>query len=277
MASGFARPCDRSRRSRTKLSRGLAAHTPVDFEPAANEASLPKQFQLGPHRFEARLKPLETVSETFTISEVTFPSPIVTSEENNNTIHCEYFRPVAPGPHPGVIVLHILGGDFDLARLFARSLADQGVAALFLKMPYYGPRRTPDSKARMVSFDPEATVRGMTQAVLDIRQATAWLGEQAEIDGERLGIMGSAWAGITSGPWPHRPSRRLQNICLILAGGDIGQVAWDSPHHRSLRQRWAEAGGNARIVGRTDLDRRSRDLRQECARPADFDAQCPAR
>ena len=62
---------------------------------------------------------------------MTFPSPVVTPHANNNTVHCEYFRPLAAGKHPGVIVLHILGGDFDLARLFCRSLAHRGTAALF--------------------------------------------------------------------------------------------------------------------------------------------------
>jgi dienelactone hydrolase len=214
----------------------------VDFQPSPVEASLPKQFQLGPHRFDFKLTPVATASETFRIWELTFPSPVVTDEVNNNTVHCEYFCPVAPGPHPGVIMLHILGGDFDLARLFCRSLAQHGVAALFVKMPYYGPRRTPGSKARMVSYDPESTVRGMTQAVLDIRQAVAWLAVQDEVDRERLGIMGISLGGITSA-LAAAAEPRLQNICLILAGGDIGQAAWDSRHLAPLRARWAAQGG----------------------------------
>ncbi len=215
---------------------------PFEFAPAANEASLPKQFQLGPHKAEYRLKPLSTVSETFTVAEVTFPSPVVTAEEANNTVHCEYFQPVAAGPHPGVIVLHILGGDFDLARLFARGLADQGVAALFVKMPYYGPRRTPGSTARMVSINPEATVRGMTQAVLDVRQATAWLAAREEVDDQRLGIMGISLGGITAA-LSAAAEPRLQNICLILAGGDVGQVAWESRHLAKVRDTWTAKGG----------------------------------
>ena len=79
---------------------------------------------------------------------VTFPSPVKTPHENNNTVHCEYFRPVGAGKRPAVVVLHILGGDFDLARLFCSNLATGGVSALFLKMPYYGPRRQPDAGPR---------------------------------------------------------------------------------------------------------------------------------
>lgn len=214
----------------------------VEFQPSPVEASLPKHFQLAAHRFDFKLAPMTTASETFRIWQLTFPSPVVTNEENNNTVHCEYFCPLAAGPHPGVIVLHILGGDFDLSRVFCRSLAEHGVAALFVKMPYYGPRRTEGSKARMVSYDPEATVRGMTQAVLDIRQAVAWLAAQDEVDPQRLGIMGISLGGITSA-LAAAAEPRLQNICLILAGGDIGKAAWDSRHLAPLRARWAAQGG----------------------------------
>jgi len=214
----------------------------IEFQPSPAEADLPKQFQLTGHRFDFKLKPVVTASETFRIWELTFPSPVVTDEENNNTVHCEFFCPLTPGPHPGVIMLHILGGDFDLSRVFCRSLAEHGVAALFVKMPYYGPRRTTGSKVRMVSYDPESTVRGMTQAVLDIRQAVAWLAAQDQIDPQRLGIMGISLGGITSA-LAAAAEPRLQNICLILAGGDIGQVAWDSRHLAPLRKRWAAQGG----------------------------------
>jgi hypothetical protein len=71
-------------------------------------------------------------------------------------------------------VLHILGGDFELSRLFCRSLATRGCAALFVKMPYYGPRREKGVAARMVSSDARETVRGMIQAVKDIRYGAGW-------------------------------------------------------------------------------------------------------
>src|SRR5207253_638390 len=121
------------------------------FTPTPDEASVPQRFRLAPDEFSFEQAPLKTYSKSFEIFEVKFPSPVVTPQVSNNTVHCEYFRPHGEGKHPGVIVLHILGGDFDLARLFCRSLAAEGTAALFLKMPYYGPRRDPNSPARMVS------------------------------------------------------------------------------------------------------------------------------
>ena len=113
-------------------------------------------------------------------------------------------------------------------------------------MPHYGPRRDPNSPARMISSDPEETVRGLTQAVKDIRYATAWLGAQEEIDANQLGIMGISLGGITAA-LAGSAEPRLHKICPILAGGGIGTIAWDTKesHFVAARQRW-EAGGGTR-------------------------------
>ena len=218
-------------------------HGRVQFLPTANEAALPDSFRLPAHAFDYAQEPVETSSRSMEISLVTFPSPVTTPEANNNTVHCEYFRSLAAGRRPAVVVLHILGGDFDLSRLFARYLAHNGVHALFLKMPYYGPRRQPDSPKRMVSADVRETVAGMRQAVLDIRQAVAWLGSREEADPEQLGIFGISLGGITAA-LAATAEPRLHKICPMLAGGDMGQVAWTSRELEPLRVRWSKEGGS---------------------------------
>ncbi len=215
----------------------------AEFLPSTDEANLPGQFQLARHSFAFREQTRPTSSKNLRLSAVTFPSPLVTPHANNNTVHCEYFCPTSAGKVPGVIVLHILGGDFDLARLFCRALASKGVAALFLKMPYYGERRQPDSPTRMVSVDPRETVAGMTQAVLDIRQAAAWLAAQEEIDRQQLGIMGISLGGITAA-LAASIEPRFAKVCLLLAGGDMGEVAWTSAELAPLRKHWIETGGS---------------------------------
>ena len=177
------------------------------------------------------------------ISLVTFPSPVETAHPENNTVHTEYFRPLAPGKHPAVIVLHILGGDFELSRLFCRQLAQNGVAALFLKLPYYGERRPANSEMRMISEDPQTTVANMRQGILDIRRAAAWLCGQDEIDENQLGIFGISLGGITSA-LASTAEPRFQKICLMLAGGDMAKIAWESPEVKDVRERWAARGGS---------------------------------
>ena len=215
----------------------------VQFQPTPQEDRLFEKFRLTPHEFAFEQSPLPEVSSRIGVSTVTFPSPVTTNSPANNTVHCELFYPKREGKVPAVVVLHILGGDFDLARLFANNLAQHGVAALFLKMPYYGPRRDPSSARRMISQDPSETVEGMTQAVLDIRRAIAWLAAQPQVDSEKLGIFGISLGGIT-GALAATAEPRIQNVCLLLAGGDLAKIAWESKELAKVRTAFLARGGS---------------------------------
>jgi dienelactone hydrolase len=213
----------------------------ISFEPTATESELPERFQLTSHvfPFQTLERPKKTL-EWGPKYEVTFPSPVTTAHECNNTVHCEYFPPLgqATGKRPGVIVLHILGGDFELSRVCCRSLSLNGIGALFVKMPYYGPRRPANSQARMISSDLDQTVAGMTQAVLDIRRAAAWLAAREEIDGSRLGITGISLGGIV-GALAASAEPRFTHACLVLAGGNLERIILESEETKAIREEWA--------------------------------------
>jgi dienelactone hydrolase len=218
----------------------------VKYTPPANEDNVPPRFRLPANSFSFEQRRLTEDTARVEIFRVTFPSPVKTPHDANNTVHCEYFRPkLEPGGNkkmPGVVVLHILGGDFPLSRLFASALAQKGCAALFVKMPYYGPRRPPGTSLRMVSrTDPEATVAGMTQAVLDVRRAAAWLAAQDEVDPKRLGVFGISLGGITAS-LAATAEPRFTKICPMLAGGDIARVTWESRELARVRDHWTGQG-----------------------------------
>ncbi|WP_254510730.1 alpha/beta hydrolase [Anatilimnocola floriformis] len=222
--------------------KGTATFHPA---PATAEQQVGERFRLAEHSFNYEMKKLDVQLSNHEIWDVTFPSPVVTPHEANNTIHCEYYKPVGAEltktKRPAVIVLHILGGDFALSRLFAGAIAQTGTAALFVKMPYYGPRRAPGAPQRMISANPEETIAGMTQAILDIRQATGFLMSRPEIDPEQLGIFGISLGGIT-GSLAAASEPRLKNICLLLAGGDLGQIAWEAREFRRERDKLIAQG-----------------------------------
>ncbi|MBI1900241.1 MAG: alpha/beta hydrolase family protein [Planctomycetia bacterium] len=219
----------------------------IDFQPKGSQDNIPERFRLAAHKFPFEQRPAECVSDKISLSTVTFPSPVETPHKENN--HCEYFRPAGDGKqkYPAVVVLHILGGDFDLCRLFSRTFAHNGVCALFLKMPYYGPRRPPGVSKRMISVDPRETVEGMTQAVLDIRRAAAWLAAQEEVDPERIGIFGISLGGITAS-LATTAEPRFTSAAFMLAGGDIGSATWDAPEGKAepeiqrAKRFWLEQG-----------------------------------
>ena len=206
---------------------------------------MPEPFRLKAARYPFELAPQASASDEVSVALLTFPSPVHTDHKANNTVYCEYYRPTTPGRHPACIVLHIMGGDFPLSRTFATALAHRGVAALFVIMPYYGPRRDPNSPVRMVSTDPRQTVEGMIQAVKDIRVATAWLAERPEIDPRQLGVFGVSLGGITAA-LAGEVEPRFEKICPVLAGGGVGSILWDStePHVLAARQHWEAAGGS---------------------------------
>ena len=109
------------------MAAGVEAEQPaengtIEFVPPATEQQTAEPFRLPPHRFDWQARRMQTVTENLEVWDVTFPSPIKTAEESNNTVHGEYYRSRQSGRRPAVVVLHILGGDFPLSRLFCNAL-----------------------------------------------------------------------------------------------------------------------------------------------------------
>ena len=234
----------------------VPAQGQVTFRAGDSEGRVPAHFRLDSHTFEFQSRVLRG-GQKYRLHRLTFPSPLTTEVAENNTVHGEYFQPAGNGPYPACVVLHILGGDFLLAETVASHLARNGVAALFVKMPYYGPRRGKNSPKRMVSEDPRETVAGMTQAVLDIRRATAWLAERSEVDPKRLGITGISLGGIVS-VLAAAGEPRLENVAVTLGGGNFADLIWTNQTDRAqaFRKKWLADRGTresfSQIVSQID-------------------------
>src|SRR5262245_17522113 len=65
----------------------------AEFVPVADQSNIPERFRLERHTFPYQMVPQPTIGNTMSVSAVTFPSPVVTPHENNNTVHTEYFSP----------------------------------------------------------------------------------------------------------------------------------------------------------------------------------------
>ena len=218
----------------------------VTFRPGPSESSVPKRFQLEPAVFSYELEPVMN-TRRYTVSKLRFPSPIETPDAENNVVHAEYFAPLGFGPkRPGVIVLHILGADFPLSRYMAARLADRGVAALFVKLPYYGERR-PEGEGqrarRFLSADIERSVNAMRQAVCDVRRAAIWLAGRPDVDRGRIGVAGISLGGIVSS-LVAAVDPAIREGAFLLAGGDLASILWEMPEGAAYRQKWIESGRN---------------------------------
>jgi dienelactone hydrolase len=227
----------------------LAAEAPavekgsVRFAPLDDQKNVPERYRLAPRSFDYEL----TFQDDLPAAQVRldllrFATALPGKHKENNTVVAEYYRPHGKGPFPGVIVLDILAGDGKVSRTVSSCLAQSGVAALYVHLPYYGPRRPPGSKVRFLSPDLNHTENAIRQAVLDLRLAAAWLEARPEVDGKRLGILGTSlgsfMASLTAEMEP-----RLGRVAVLLGGGGLIDAYYDDPRAAPYRKVYESLGG----------------------------------
>ena len=214
------------------------------YTPLGDQKDIPERYRLDARTvaYEMKLK-FEMPANEVSVHRLTFPSPVETATVENNTVHAEYYRPMGKGPFPAVIVLDITAGDGSVSRAMATYLAQHKIAGLYVHMAYYGPRRPPGSKLRLMSPDIPQTVTAVRQTVLDLRVATAWLEARPEIDGKRLGILGTSLgsfvAALTAEMEP-----KLGRVALLLSGGGFVDCWYDIPEAASFRFVYELLGGS---------------------------------
>jgi dienelactone hydrolase len=170
-----------------------------------------------------------------------FPSPVATPYECNNTVWCDYMVPAGPGPHPGAVVLHFLNDpNFATTRAVCFHLARNGVAALMVKMAYYGERR-PAIDLNERELDLNTWRAAWSQSVQDVRCALAWLRARPEIDAERTGLLGISLGAMVGG-LAAAVDADLKRAVLVLGGGNLHEVLWSAPETRKIRRALQDRG-----------------------------------
>ena len=140
-----------------------------------------------------------------------------------------------------MIVLHILGADFALSRYLAARLADRGIAALFVKLPYYGERRPP-GESEAISLHGRRTV-DRRDAPGDLRRPPRG-GVACQPARDRsgpAGITGISLGGIVSSV-AAAVDPTLNRAVFLLAGGDLARILWEMPEAAKYRALWIESG-----------------------------------
>jgi dienelactone hydrolase len=220
------------------VEKGKFAYKPLD-----DQKNIPERYRLEARTVDYQLKlKFEMPANEVTVYKLTFPSAVESPYAENNTVHAEYYQPKAKGPFPAVIVLDISAGDGAVSRAMATHLAQHKIAGLFVHMAYYGPRRPPGSKLRLLSTDIEQTTAAVRQTVLDLRLATAWLEARPELDAKRLGILGTSLgsfvAALTAEMEP-----KLNRVALLLGGGGFVDAWYDLPEAATFRFVYELLGG----------------------------------
>jgi dienelactone hydrolase len=193
----------------------------VKFVAADAKNDVPERFRLADHTFPYELsRKYDLTHSGVEVLALTFPSPVTTKHESNNTVHAEFFRPKGATKRPAVVVLDILDGAQVVGRAEALWLAQHNIPALIVHMAYYGPRRPKGSRERLLSTDVDQSVANITQTILDCRRAFAWLETRPEVDPARLGVVGTSLGsfvgGVLAGAEP-----KVKSACLLLGGGGL--------------------------------------------------------
>jgi len=245
-----------------KLIRGVPFETKVAEPPRLTAAELPppeagtvivsekEEFLSDSALARFRLKrksfrwvlTYDTAREGYFVADLSFPSEVKTRWPEANTVFAEYYLPKVSGKVPAVIVLDVLEGNFVVARNVARALADNGIAALAMHMPFFGKRRPKDDiETGMLSGYISFARDAMTQAVLDIRCAALWLRGRKEVDPDKTGIVGVSLGAIVAGVAIGVDDGFAKNA-LVLGGGDVAEIIWNSPETADLKKRLLEKG-----------------------------------
>jgi len=156
-----------------------------------------RAFDLAPRQFQYTLQLIEE-QDGIKVYRLVFPSPYNSPFPVNNVVPAEYYLPEEiHGRIPAAVVLDILHGNAVVPRGFARAMAAQGMAAIYMPMAYYNGRRPADrADLRFLDADPNRATQPGMQSVMDIRRAKAILAARTEIDPSRIGISGVSLGGI---------------------------------------------------------------------------------
>ncbi|MBN2477507.1 MAG: prolyl oligopeptidase family serine peptidase [Pirellulales bacterium] len=227
----------------------------VATDDARQELSVSQTFNDAPFRYGMRLLAKQA---GYRVYRLTYPSPVVTPVEQNNTIPADYYlpdgiRPGAPG-RPAVICMHILEGNFELVHMTCSVLASRGVPALMFKLPYYGERSLPGGREALAN-DPALFAGALSQAMQDVQRTVDVLASRPEIDPRRIGITGISLGGIVAAT-AAGVDPRLGRAALILAGGDLMHIV----HHARETRRLSETIRRMPPRQRADLEARIREV-----------------
>jgi len=220
-----------------------ATDQPLNFQGAtAQTTEWLQAFVHQPEKFTYTFAAPQTV-RGISLHRVTFESPFKSPFPENNIVPGELYLPENPaGKIPGVIVLDILQGNALLPRMMARWLAREGIAALYISMPYYNQRRPLNgAHERMLLDDPRRAIDAMRQTVMDIRRAKALLASRPEIDPRKIGITGISLGGILTA-LAAGVDGGFYRVVPILSGGDIASIMFKAPETRRIRESFPAKG-----------------------------------
>jgi X-Pro dipeptidyl-peptidase (S15 family) len=165
---------------------------------------------------------------SFTLRRVSLAS----NAEPGTTIDFDYYDTNGDDTTPVILVLPIFNGNPIVTRYFARYFASQGWAAVALG-------RTRDPLDYITEPD-----EAIHDNLVDYRRVLDWIGEQPELDADRIGAFGISF-GAFDGVMLTALDERIDALVAAMAGGDLAYLAMHTsyrPVSRTVEEMLADTG-----------------------------------
>jgi len=172
---------------------------------------------------------------------VTFPSPHPSGNATNDRVVMEWYAALGddgkPIDSPGMIVLHILDGRMNVARLIARTFSFNGIHAFVMHQAYYGQRRPADYDDSV-----EHALSRLRQSSTDARRARDAAAALPHVIDDRIGIQGTSLGGFVTSIAASIDGG-FDSVFIVLGGADIHDMLLNAKRDSESVRRKLEATG----------------------------------
>ena len=214
----------------------VAGEKPIDpFEFYAYEKKIP----------EFKLEPKEKTREYEHYS-FNYPS-VVQTDYPDNRVFVDFYEPKGYDKYPVVIFIsHTTGSIPQIEGEFCRDLAANGIAALLIQTAYQK-NFSFSSKwfiEKLKERGADELLELLRQLVIETRRSIDWLETQPKVMKDRIGVMGISLGGILV-PVVAGVDDRVNCMAIILGGGDMGEILWNSAMTGFFKKRLISEGINS--------------------------------
>jgi len=172
-----------------------------------------------------------------------YPSALQT-DYPNNTVYLDFYEPKGLERFPAVIFLgHIAGWVPQIEGEFCRDLASNGIAVLLVQTAYQKDYKFSHTwlEENVKRCGTDGIVQLFRQIVIEARRGIDWLESQPKVEKDKIGIMGISLGGIMV-PVVAGVDGRPSSMAILLGGGNMGRIIWNSFTMRPYKECLAEEG-----------------------------------
>lgn len=171
---------------------------------------------------------------------VAFPSPRPVGDPVHDRVTMEWYAAKddqgQPVVAPAVVVVHESGRSMPVGRMIARGLRSQGLHALLLHLPGYGPRRT------ALAERPELLLDSLRQGISDVRRGRDAVASLPLLQDVRIGVQGTSLGGFVIATTIGLDAG-FDRAFILLAGGNLHDVVLQGKRDAAkIRQRLQQIG-----------------------------------